>query len=106
MEKRKKVKRTADEKLRILKDVQRLGVVAGCKKHGIGSTSYYEWLDKYESNGINGLSNNYQDNSKQLKAKDKEIRLLKEIIAEKELQLKLHKDLLKKKRLAWKKNEK
>ena len=43
--KREMKKRTKEEKEQIILDIQRLGVTAGCRKHGIFATSYYEWLE-------------------------------------------------------------
>lgn len=95
--------RTAEEKERILLDIKRIGVVAGCRKHNVNSSSYYEWLDKYESQGLKGLRDRRKENlERDVKTRDKEIRLLKEIIVEKELQIKMQQELLEKKYLAWK----
>ena len=40
-------KRTPEEKEKIILDIQRLGVVAGCRKNCISKALYYDWLDKY-----------------------------------------------------------
>ena len=104
--KKRLVYRSAEEKERILLDIKRIGVVAGCRKHNINASSYYEWLDKYESQGLKGLQDRRKENfERDVKARDKEIRLLKEIIVEKELQIKMQQELLEKKYLAWKQKE-
>jgi len=105
MSTRKKPRKTAEEKVRIIQEISRLGVVAGVRKHNIAASTYYDWLDKYEANGLKGLSDKRKFNdNRELKAKDKEIRLLKEIIADKELQIKLQNEMLEKKFPAWKRN--
>ena len=95
---RKLKKRSAEEKERILKDIQQLGVIAGCRKHGIYAQMYYDWLNKYEANGLEGLRDQRSSSQEaQMKKKDKEIRLLKEIVAERDLVIKMQEDMLKKK---------
>lgn len=96
---RKQLKKwTAEEKERVLEDAKRLGVVAACRKHEIYASTYYKWLDKYAANGIKGLADKRSGNTDGLlKKKDKEIRLLKEIVAEKELVVRMQAELLKKK---------
>lgn len=96
-----------EEKLSILKDIERVGVVAGCRKHGIYPTTYYEWKKKYEDNGAEGLKPNYaKKESREIKKLQKENERLKKLLAEKELELSLKTELLKKKIAQWKKERK
>jgi putative transposase len=91
-------KRTPLEKERIIKDIQELGVIAGCRKYGISRTLYYDWVNKYEASGIEGLEDRRGKNmDAHVKRLEKENRILKELIAEKELESKLKDELLKKK---------
>lgn len=100
--KREMKKRTKEEKERIVLDIQRLGVTAGCRKHGIFATSYYEWLEKYQASGVDGLEDRRgKSNENLLRKYEKEIKLLKEMIADKELELKMKDELLKKKMVHW-----
>ena len=104
--KRKYRKLTPEEKERLIHDIQRIGVVAGCRKHQLEARTYYNWLDRYEAGGLEGLKDRRGISSEaSLKKRDKEIRLLKEIIAEKELTIKLQQDIIEKKYKAWKKKE-
>jgi len=99
---KKRKKWTKFEKESILKDIQRVGVVAGCRKHGIATRTYYDWLDKYNAGGIDGLDRQYRASADaELKQLRKENRLLKEMLAEKELEARLKDELLKKKMEAW-----
>ena len=98
---------TAEEKERIILDIKRLGVVAGCRKHQISSTLYYDWLDKYAAHGLDGLRTKRNiDTDRKLKRMEKENLLLKEIIAEKELTIKMQEQIIKKKSPEWKKKGK
>lgn len=99
---KKRKKWTKYEKESILKDIQRVGVVAGCRKHDIATRTYYDWLDKYNAGGLDGLERRKSDNADaELKQLRKENRLLKEMLAEKELEARLKDELLKKKMEAW-----
>jgi putative transposase len=99
--------RTKEQKESMLLDVQRIGVVAGCRKHGIDPSTYYSWLEKYQVHGIEGLEDRRgKTNENMLKKAEKEIRLLKEILAEKELELKMKDELLKKKMAQWNRENK
>ncbi|MGQ9620339.1 MAG: helix-turn-helix domain-containing protein [Bacteroidales bacterium] len=91
-------KRTAQEKERIILDIQSLGVIAGCRKYGISKTLYYYWVNKYKASGIDGLEDRRGKNMDfHIKRLEKENRILKELLAEKELESKLKDELLKKK---------
>ncbi len=99
------VKRTwsIDEKVTILKDIQKTGVVEGCRKHGIYATTYYDWKKKYEEKGSDGLVPHYgRKEASELKKIQKENERLKKLLAEKELELSIQSELLKKKRAQWK----
>ncbi len=98
---------TAQEKEKILLDIQRLGVVVGCRKHNISKSLYYYWLDKYNAHGVAGLENQSgKDASAKLKRLEKENRMLKELLAEKELESKMKDEMLKKKFAQWEKKKK
>lgn len=105
--KRELIKRTPQEKEQIILDINRLGPTAGCRKHNIASGQYYQWLHAYNAHGIEGLESR---RGKYLQATvrklEKENSLLKEILAEKELQMKMKDELLKKKIAQWNKDGK
>jgi putative transposase len=91
-------KRTPQEKERIILDIQRLGVTVGCRKHNLAKTLYYGWLDRYSSHGLAGLEDKRASNNEALLKKvQKENRMLKELLAEKELESRMKDELLKKK---------
>jgi putative transposase len=100
-------KRTPQEKEMIIMDIQKLGVVVGCRKYDLARTLYYEWLNKYEASGLEGLEDRRGKNmDAQVKRLEKENRILKELLAEKELESKLKDELLKKKFAQQRKKEK
>lgn len=105
--KQRQRKWTAEEKERIIKDIKRVGVVAGCRKHQIYAPTYYDWLSKYESLGLEGLRDRRSVNAdRKIKQMEKENQILKEIIAEKELTIKMQQEIIKKKSPEWKKRGK
>lgn len=96
-----------EEKISILKDIEKLGVVEGCRKHGIYASTYYEWKKKYAENGAEGLKPNYsKKEARELRKLRKENERLKKLLAEKELELSLKTELLKKKLAQWKSEKK
>lgn len=100
-------KRTAEEKEKILLDIQRLGVTIGCRKHALSKSQYYKWLDRYNSHGLTGLEDRRKaDADAQISRLEREIRMLKELVAEKELESRMKDELLKKKFAQWEKRGK
>ena len=100
-------KRSAQEKERILLDIQSLGLVAGCRKHNVSKGLYYRWLDRFNASGIEGLEDRRGKNmDAQVKRLEKENHLLKVLLAEKELESKMKDELLKKKFAEWQKKGK
>ena len=99
------VKRTwsIEEKIAILKDIKKTGVVEGCRKRGIYATTYYDWKKKYEEKGADGLVPHYgRKEASEVKKIQKENERLKKLLAEKELELSIQGELLKKKMAQWK----
>lgn len=95
--------RTKEEKERLLLDIQELGVVAGCRRYCIDPTTYYKWLERYQAHGIKGLEDRRSQNfDAMLRKLEKENKILKELMAEKDLEIKMQAELLKKKMEQWK----
>lgn len=100
-----KVKRTwsIEEKETILKDIEKTGVVEGCRKHGIYATTYYSWLERYKKHGVDGLAGLAKKRAdRDTKKLQQENDLLKKLLAEKDLELAIKDELLKKKMQQWK----
>lgn len=95
-------RKTKEEKEKLLIEVQRIGVVAGCRRYSIDPTTYYNWLERYQAHGINGLEDRRSQNQDGMIRKlEKENKILKELLAEKELEIKMQAELLKKKMEQW-----
>ncbi len=89
---------TKEQKLAILKEASENGVSNTIEKHGIYPVTYYEWKKKLSTMGEEGLNHGMTPaHLKRIRELEKENKLLKEIVAEKELQGKLKDELLKKK---------
>lgn len=89
---------TTAEKLSLLKEAGEKGVTATLEKHGIYPATYYSWKKKFESMGLEGFEHGMTpEHQKRIRALEKENKMLKELVAEKELEGKLKDELLKKK---------
>ncbi len=85
------------EKLEILSDSEELGVVEACRKYGVSTGTFYNWKKKYDAHGETGLKVVYDVRSKELKAAEEEIRILRKLLGNKEIELEVQRELLKKK---------
>lgn len=95
---------TKQEKLSILKEASEQGVSKTLEKYGIYPATYYSWKEKLSSMGEEGLDYGMtKAQLKRIRDLEKENKLLKQLVAEKELENKLKDELLKKKRALWKK---
>jgi putative transposase len=89
-------KRTPQKKERIILEIQSLRVIAGCRKYSLTKTLYYDWLNKYQASGLEGLEERRGKNmDAHVKRLEKENRILKELLTEKEVESKLKDELLK-----------
>ena len=99
MKKRKKRSWTKEEKLNILKEAKEKGVEVTIRKYEVYPSTFYSWRKKYLLEGAEGVD----DTASRRKDKDyirqleDEMALLKQLLAERDLELALHDDLLKKK---------
>lgn len=96
----KKTRRTftKDRKLAIIKEASIHGVQKTLDKHSLYAATYYSWKRKYEEMGEPGLNHGMTEKRlKKIKELEEEVELLKQLLAEKELESKLKDDLLKKK---------
>lgn len=88
---------TKDEKLRIIKEASENGVNETLDKYGVYRASYYDWKKKFEQMGEEGLSHGMTPaQQKRIRELEKENNMLKQLLAEKELENKLKGELLKK----------
>ena len=93
----KRKKWTPSEKLSIIQESESAGVVETCRKHNLSTGTFYNWRKKYESKGEEGLNMAYDTRSKELKSAEEEIRILRKLLTDKEIELEVQRELLKKK---------
>ena len=87
-----------DEKLKIIKEASEQGVKVTLEKHNIFPASYYSWKKKFQAMGEEGFTHGITpEQIKRIRELEKENRLLKEIVIQKELEGQLKDELLKKK---------
>ena len=85
------------EKLEILSVAQQLGVVPACRKYGVSTATFYSWRKKYDTHGEIGLKTTYDTRDKDLKKAEEENRVLRKLLSDKEIELEIQRELLKKK---------
>jgi putative transposase len=89
---------TTEEKTRILKEAAETGVTATCEKYGLYAASYYSWKKKMDQMGVEGLQHGMTpEHLKRIRQLEKENQLLKQLLAEKDLEGRLKDELIKKK---------
>ena len=94
MEKRKF---TAEEKLKILKEASEQGVTVTLEKYGVYPATYYSWKKQLEEVEEKDFGKKIKkEQTKELKRLEEENRKLKELVAEKELVIRMLNDLTKK----------
>jgi putative transposase len=85
------------EKLKILKEVSEKGLKPTLEKYNLYPTTYYYWKRKYFVSGETGLDHgNSKVAAGRIKELEKELKHYKEMVAEKELVIRLKDELLKK----------
>jgi putative transposase len=89
---------TQEEKLRIIKEASEQGVKVILEKYDLYPATYYSWKSKLEEMGEIGLQHGMTPKHlKRIRELEKENLVLKQLLAEKELEGKLKSELLKKK---------
>lgn len=100
-------KRTPEEKEKLLRDIQKMGIHAGCRHFSISQSMYYDWLAKYTAQGLDGFKDRRGLNPETtIKKLEKENKALKELLAEEKLASRMKDELLKKKFAQQKRKDK
>tara|TARA_B100000795_G_C22584441_1_gene355060 strand:+ start:29 stop:340 length:312 start_codon:yes stop_codon:yes gene_type:complete len=86
-----------EEKLSILSTSEELGIVETCRKYSVSTGTFYSWRKKYDAQGESGLKVTYDNRSKELKQSEEENRILRKLLSNKEIELEVQRELLKKK---------
>lgn len=85
------------EKLEILSKSEEIGIVETCRKYSVSTGTFYSWKKKYDKEGEAGLKVTYDTKSKELKQAEEENRILRKLLSNKEIELEVQRELLKKK---------
>ena len=86
-----------EEKIEILSSSEEIGVVEACRKYSLSTGTFYSWKKKYDNLGEAGLKVTYDTGSKELKQSQEENRILRKLLSDKEIELEVQRELLKKK---------
>lgn len=87
-----------EEKISILKEAETKGVNITLEKYGVYPATYYSWKEKFDQMGEEGFKHGMtRKHQKELRRLEKENAMLKKIVAEKELEVQLQQELVKKK---------
>ncbi|WP_438988360.1 transposase [Polaribacter sp.] len=86
-----------EQKLEILSVSEEIGIVETCRKYSVSTGTFYSWKKKFEHKGEAGLKVTYDTKSKELKAAEEENRVLRKLLSDREIELEVQRELLKKK---------
>ena len=86
-----------EEKLEILSFSEETGVVDACRKYGVSTGTFYSWKKKQEIHGEAGLKVTYDTKGKEHKQAEEENRVLRKLLSDREIELEVQRELLKKK---------
>lgn len=92
----KYVKKTLQEKVKLIEESKVLGVLETSRKHDLHYQTLKNWVDAFSIHGKDGLERKAVKGDPELKRLYLENEQLKLIIAEKELELRIKNDMLKK----------
>lgn len=82
-----------EEKLEILSFSEELGVVETCRKYNVGTGTLYSWKKKNDSQGEADLEVTNDSRSKELEQTEEENRILRKLLANKEIELEIGREL-------------
>lgn len=85
---------TAEEKEQILNEGESSGAVKTIEKHSISKATYYAWLERYQSEGLSGLSPKKRMKPVDLYSLQKELDRCKKQLLNLEEELEVSKELL------------
>lgn len=88
---------TLKEKIEIIETAALGDVIGVCRKFGVSTGTYYLWRKKYETRGEDGLRENYQRQDSDLKQAEEKIRILSKLLAERDIELEVQREMIKKK---------
>ena len=84
------------KKLEILSASEEIGTVETCCKYSVSTGTFYSWKKKFKYKGVAGLKVTYDTKSKELKEAEEENRVLRKLLSDREIELEVQRELLKK----------
>ncbi|MCX6188666.1 MAG: transposase [Bacteroidetes bacterium] len=93
---RLKRKFTPEERLSIVQESQKEGMVETCRKYNLSPSLLSKWKQRYLNKGIEGLKTQYRRVDPEIRALEEENERLKRIIAKQALEIEVKGELLKK----------
>lgn len=87
---------TAEQKLAIVQETQSDRVLVVARRHGIAAPQLYRWIEEHAAGGEQGLRQRGYREDPELRRLRLENQQLKELLADKELALRIKDSLLKK----------
>jgi len=90
-----------DEKLQVLREGESHGVEVTCRKYQIARSLFYNWKNKFDRQGPDGLAPRYYKVDPAIKVLEKENERLRKIISKQALELQVKEELLKKTKLHY-----
>jgi putative transposase len=91
-----KKQRTKSEKIQLIEESNKLGALETARKHGVGYSTLMRWRQEYSAIGAKALDGLGSFSAADIKKLIRENQQLKELVAEKELRLRVTHELLKK----------
>jgi len=88
---------TLEEKIKIVEAGLSSDITTVCRQYGVSTGTFYNWRKRYESQGEDGLKVVYDSRAKELKQAEEENRILRKLLADKEIEIEAQKELIKKK---------
>lgn len=88
---------TLKEKIEILEAAASGDVIGVCRQYGVSTATYYSWRKRFESKGEDGLKETYKRQDIELKEAEEKIRVLSKLLAERDIELEVQREMLKKK---------
>lgn len=86
-----------DEKLEIIASSEEIGAVETCRKYSVSTGTFYSWRKKFDHKGEAGLKVISEPKDKLLKEAEEENRILRKLLSDREIELEVQRELLKKK---------
>lgn len=93
---RSRRKFTPEERLSVVQESQKEGMVETCRKYNLSPSLLSKWKQRYLNKGMEGLKTQYKRVDPEIRALEEENERLKRIIAKQALEIEVKGELLKK----------